>query len=57
MNAQRLLGKRVLITQANDYMGPDTIELFREHGADVIADESDLTQPGAVASKLNSLSH
>ncbi len=41
----RLLGKRVLVTQANDYMGPATVELFREEGADVIADNSDLTQP------------
>lgn len=41
----RLLGKRVLVTQADDYMGPATVELFREEGADVIADNSDLTQP------------
>jgi NAD(P)-dependent dehydrogenase (short-subunit alcohol dehydrogenase family) len=41
----RLAGKRVLVTQAEDYMGPATIELFREEGADVIADKSDLTQP------------
>jgi NAD(P)-dependent dehydrogenase (short-subunit alcohol dehydrogenase family) len=40
-----LAGKRVLVTQAEDYMGPATIELFREEGADVIADNSDLTQP------------
>ena len=41
----RLAGKRVLVTQSEDYMGPATIELFREEGADVIADNSDLTQP------------
>lgn len=41
----RLADKRVLVTQAEDYMGPATIELFREEGADVIADNSDLTQP------------
>ena len=39
---KRLLGKRVLVTQAGDYMGPATVELFREHGAEVIANESDL---------------
>ena len=44
---KRLEGKRVLVTQAADYMGPATIELFKEHGAEVIADETDLTQPGA----------
>ncbi len=43
----RLAGKRVLITQAEDYMGPATAELFREEGAQVIADTSDLTAPGA----------
>ena len=42
----RLSGKRVLVTQADDYMGPATIEVFREEGAEVIADNSDLTQPG-----------
>jgi len=47
MSEQRLQGKRVLVTQAKDYMGPATIELFREHGAEVIADDSDLSQPGA----------
>ena len=36
--AGRLEGKRVLVTQAEDYMGPATIELFTEEGAEVIAD-------------------
>ncbi len=47
MTGRRLEGKRVLVTQARDYMGPATIALFREHGAEVIADESDLTRPAA----------
>lgn len=47
--AGRLAGKRVLVTQAEDYMGPATIELFREEGAEVIADHSDLTEPGRCA--------
>ena len=37
---KRLDGKRILVTQAADYMGPAIVELFREHGADLIADES-----------------
>ena len=45
----RLSGQRVLVTQAEDYMGPATIELFQEEGAHVIADTSDLTQPGRCA--------
>jgi len=44
---QRLAGKRVVITQADDYMGPATIEVFTEEGADVVADTRDLTVPGA----------
>ena len=42
---KRLEGKRVLVTQAADYMGPATIELFREHGAEIIADETVLRTP------------
>jgi NAD(P)-dependent dehydrogenase (short-subunit alcohol dehydrogenase family) len=48
MAEQRLAGKRVLVTQADDYMGPATLELFAEHGAELIADRSDLTVAGAV---------
>jgi NAD(P)-dependent dehydrogenase (short-subunit alcohol dehydrogenase family) len=44
---QRLLRKRVLVTQATDYMGPATVELFRAEGAELIADTSDLARPGA----------
>ena len=44
--AGRLAGKRVLVTQADDYMGPATIELFQEEGAQVVADNSDLTVGG-----------
>lgn len=47
-STKRLDGKRILLTQADDYMGPATIEVFEEHGATVIADRSDLTQAGAV---------
>lgn len=48
MSEQRLKGKRILVTQAEDYMGPATLEVFAEHGAELIADTSDLTQPGTV---------
>ena len=44
---QRLAGQRVLITQADDYMGPATQALFAEEGAVVIADTRDLTIPGS----------
>lgn len=57
MTDARLAGKRVLVTQAKDYMGPATIELFREHGAEVIADDSDLTQPGAAQDVVEAAGH
>lgn len=40
MSDKRLQGKRVLVTQANDFMGPATADVFREHGAEVITDDS-----------------
>jgi 2-keto-3-deoxy-L-fuconate dehydrogenase len=43
----RLQGRRVVITQADDYMGPATAELFAREGAEVIADSRDLTESGA----------
>jgi 2-keto-3-deoxy-L-fuconate dehydrogenase len=45
--AQRLTGKRVVITQADDYMGPATAALFAEEGAEILSDSGDLTAPGA----------
>lgn len=57
MTEKRLRGKRVLVTQARDYMGPATIELFREHGAEVIADETDLRAPGAVKRVVRDAGH
>lgn len=41
----RLQGKRALVTQAADYMGPATVSHFRREGAEVIADKSVLTDP------------
>jgi NAD(P)-dependent dehydrogenase (short-subunit alcohol dehydrogenase family) len=38
-------------------MGPATIELFREHGAEVIADESDLSQPDAAQNIVDATGH
>ena len=37
---KRLQGKRVLVTQSKDFMGPITIDVFREHGAEVLTDDS-----------------
>ena len=43
----RLRDKRVLVTQAEDFMGPVTVEVFREEGAAVIADSRPLDSPAA----------
>lgn len=45
MNPLDFAGKRILITQANDFMGPVLVEVFRELGATVIADQSQLDDP------------
>ncbi len=45
--AERLKGKRVVVTQAADFMGPITVEVFQEEGAEVIADTRSLVTPEA----------
>jgi 2-keto-3-deoxy-L-fuconate dehydrogenase len=42
-----LSGKRVLITQSGEFMGPVLCEVFAEHGADVVANPGTLTESGA----------
>jgi len=37
-----MAGKKILITRAEDYMGPACVESFRKEGGEVIADTSDL---------------
>ena len=44
-----LSGLRVLVTQANAFMGPVLSEVFAELGADVVADERELIEPRAAA--------
>lgn len=45
MNPSILTGKRVLITQADAFMGPTLCEVFAELGATVIADDCPLLEP------------
>jgi len=45
MSERRLAGKRVLITQADDFMGPALCEVFAELGAEVIPDNGPLLDP------------
>lgn len=47
MQALNLSGMRVLVTQAEDFMGPALCDTLAALGAEVVADGRDLTQPGA----------
>jgi len=44
-----LRGKRVLVTQAGEFMGPVLCSVLAEAGADVVADDSSLTDPATPA--------
>jgi 2-keto-3-deoxy-L-fuconate dehydrogenase len=46
--AGRLEGLRAVVTEADDFMGPAVIELFKKEGASVLEDRSDLTDTKAV---------
>lgn len=50
MPSLKLQGKRVLITQADAFMGPVLCEVFSEHGAVVTASTEALVHPEAAAS-------
>ena len=49
MSDQNLLGKRVLITQADMFMGPVLCDVFARHGATVIANAASLVDVEAPA--------
>jgi 2-keto-3-deoxy-L-fuconate dehydrogenase len=42
-----MVGKRVLITQSTEFMGPVLCEVFAEQGATVVASPEDLSEPEA----------
>ncbi|MBK8321513.1 MAG: SDR family oxidoreductase [Betaproteobacteria bacterium] len=48
-SSNALAGKRVLITQSGDFMGPVLCEVFAEQGATVIASPEGLSDPDAAA--------
>ena len=54
----RLAGKRVLITQSDDFMGPVLCKVFAEHGADIMADRRALTDahlPAAIVAAAGTI--
>jgi 2-keto-3-deoxy-L-fuconate dehydrogenase len=52
MTSTRLDGKRVLLTQSRDFMGPSLAEIFGRLGAEVIADDRALDQDPALPGEI-----
>ena len=57
MHHHNLLGKRVLITHADRFMGPELCKVFAEHGATVIADTDPLREREAPAAAVAAAGH
>jgi 2-keto-3-deoxy-L-fuconate dehydrogenase len=53
----RLDGKRVVVTDADEYKGADIVALFREEGAEVFADVRDMTKPAAADELVREVGH
>lgn len=49
-----LRGKRVLVTQSNDFMGPALCDAFKAHGAIVLANPLPLAEPAAARNVVRS---
>jgi 2-keto-3-deoxy-L-fuconate dehydrogenase len=52
-----LVGKRILVTQATEFMGPVLCEVLAEHGAEVVASRESLTEPSAAERVVASAGH
>ncbi len=52
MSTPPLHGKRILVTQADVFMGPDLCTVLAEHGATVIADTQSMIEPQAPVAAL-----
>ena len=50
-------GKRVLVTQSREFMGPALCEAFAAHGAAVIADDRALAAPGVAEDAVRVADH
>src|SRR4030088_1045707 len=53
----RLDGKRVIVTDPTEYNGADIVSLFREEGADVFAEQWDLTKPTMADNIVREVGH
>ena len=54
---QRMAGKRVVITQISAFMGADLVSLFEKEGAELVADDRDLKEPGACEALIEEAGH
>ena len=54
---KRLEGKRVVITQARDFMGPALVRQFEHEGAIVFADDRDLRREGSSETAIWAAGH
>ena len=57
MSSTNLAGKRILVTQAGDFMGPELCAVLAEHGATVIADTRALAEAEAPAAVIAAAGH
>ena len=57
MTTPPLTGKRVLITQADVFMGPTLCEVFAQQGADVVASTHAMTAPGGPEAAVADAGH
>jgi 2-keto-3-deoxy-L-fuconate dehydrogenase len=55
--SRRLDGKRAVVTECEEFMGPAVTELFREEGAHVHADSRDLRQAGSAEALIKEAGH
>ncbi|WP_408903047.1 SDR family NAD(P)-dependent oxidoreductase [Methylobacterium radiotolerans] len=54
---QRLSGRRVVVTDCDELIGPEIAVVFREAGAEVLVDRRDLTAPQAAAELIAQAGH
>lgn len=54
---KRMLGKRVVVTQVDAFMGKDLVKVFRDEGAELVADERDLKAQDAADALISEAGH
>lgn len=57
LNMKRMLGKRVVVTQVDAFMGKDLVKVFRDEGAELVADQRDLKAQDAADALISEAGH